>query len=175
MDIKGARKYRFSWEQLGDVNRGRPNLGPNARLEIYRLMQLCFRDVIENEYGTKAADDIFYKSGYLAGEQFYSNVLGGAADLNDFIKKLQFVLRDMGIGILRVEETDLEKGRFVITVSEDLDCSGLPETGQVICTYDEGFVAALLNNFTGKNFVVKEVDCWCTGGRTCRFVAELAA
>ena len=35
----------------------------------------------------------------------------------------------------------------------------------------EGFIAALLESFTGKKFTVKEIDCWCTGDRTCRFEA----
>jgi predicted hydrocarbon binding protein len=169
--MKENRKYRFSWDLLGDIKLGRPNLGPNARLEVYRLMQFSFRDVIEQQYGSKAADAVFYKAGYLAGKEFYKNVVGETANLNEFVKKLQTVLRELGIGILRIEVADLEKGRLVITISEDLDCSGLPEKGYEICTYDEGFIAALLKSFTGKKFVVKEVDCWCTGDRTCRFEA----
>jgi hypothetical protein len=168
------RMYRFSWELLGDIRLGRPNLGPSTRLEVYRLMLFCFRDVIEREYGTGAADRILYNAGYLAGEEFYRNAIGETSDLNGFIKKLQIVLREMGIGILRTEEADLENGRLVITVSEDLDCSGLPETGKQVCTYDEGFFAALLKSFTGKAYEVKEVDCWSTGDRTCRFVAQPA-
>ena len=31
-----------------------------------------------------------------------------------------------------------EKGSFVITMSEDLDCSGLPELDYEVCVYDEG-------------------------------------
>ena len=59
-----------------------------------------------------------------------------------------------------------------MTVSEDFDCSGLPEQGRQICPYDEGLIAGLLESFTGSAFKVKEVDCWCTGDRTCRFTAE---
>lgn len=165
------RKYGFSWELLGDLELGRPNLGPHTRLEVYRLMQFCFRDVLEEQFGTDIADKLFYRAGYLAGEHFYRNLIGSAADLNQFVRKLQELLRELGIGILRVEETDLEAGRFVITLSEDVDCSGLPEKSYEICTYDEGFIAALLESFTGRSFTVREVDCWCTGDRTCRFVA----
>jgi predicted hydrocarbon binding protein len=60
----------------------------------------------------------------------------------------------------------------VVTVSEDLDCSGLPLLDHEICVYDEGFLAGILERYTGQHFRVKEVDCWCTGDRTCRFVAE---
>ena len=62
--------------------------------------------------------------------------------------------------------------QFTVAVAEDLDCSGLPEKDYEFCTYDEGFIAALLESFSGKKFLVKEVDCWCTGDRTCRFTAR---
>ncbi|MEI6521846.1 MAG: 4-vinyl reductase, partial [bacterium] len=82
-------------------------------------------------------------------------------------------LRELNIGVLRLEKADIDNGKFVLTVSEDLDCSGLPDTGEEICAYDEGFIAGILNSFTGAAFKVREVDCWCTGDRTCRFNAEI--
>jgi len=168
------RKYAFSWDLLGDIELGRPNLGNTTRLEMYRLMQFCFRDVLEQRFGAQAADDVFYEAGKLAGAEFAAHLLSKPDELGDFVAELQRVLREMGIGILRVEKADPEKGEFVVTVSEDLDCSGLPESGESVCVFDEGFIAALLESYTGRRFVVKEVDCWCTGDRTCRFTAEVA-
>jgi predicted hydrocarbon binding protein len=167
-----ARKYRFSWDLLGNLELGRPNLGQYTHLEVYRLMQFTFRDVIEAQYGTQAADEVFYAAGKLAGAAFYQHHIGQAEDLNVFVRKLQSALREMGVGILRVEKADAEHGEFILTVSEDLDCSGLPELGHGVCTYDEGFIAALLESFSGRTFEVKEVDCWCMGDRTCRFAAQ---
>lgn len=169
------RKYAFSWDLLGDIELGRPNLGNTTRLEVYRLMQFCFRDVLEQRFGAQAADDVFYEAGKLAGAEFAAHLLSQPGELGDFVAELQRVLRELGIGILRVEKADPERGEFVVTVSEDLDCSGLPESGESVCVYDEGFIAALLESYTGRRFVVKEVDCWCTGDRTCRFTAEVAA
>jgi uncharacterized protein len=166
------RKYKFSWELLGDIAKGRPNLGPTTRLEVYRLMQFTFRDVMEQQIGVEKTDQIFYEAGKLAGAHFYKNCFSNTQDFNSFIKSLQETLRSMGIGILRVEEADMEKGTFILTVSEDLDCSGLPDLGYEVCTYDEGFISGLLESFAGTPFKVKEVDCWCTGDRTCRFTAE---
>lgn len=170
--MAGNRKYQFSWELLGNLDLGRPNLGRTSRLEVYRLLQFCFRDVLEQHLGTEKADQIFYEAGKLAGSQFYQNLLSHRTDFQEFIKELQATLKEMGIGILRVEKADLAANSFVFTVSEDLDCSGLPELDYEICVYDEGFIAGLLENFTGKRFVVKEIDCWCTGDRTCRFTAQ---
>ncbi len=170
--LENKRKYQFHWDLLGDIDLGRPNLGNTTRLEVYRLMQFCFRDVLEQRYGADDADRIFYDSGYLAGREFYQKLIGPQDDINIMVARLQEVVKEMGIGILRVEEADLEQGRLVLTVSEDLDCSGLPESGDQMCTYDEGFIAAILESFSGSTFKVKEVDCWCTGDRTCRFTAQ---
>ena len=167
-----GRKYRFSWKILGDISSGRPNLGPTARIEVYRLMQYTLRDVLEQEFGAEKTDKLYYSAGQLAGKEFYTNAMGTPADLNDFVRTLQNLLVEMGIGILRIEKSDPDTGSFVMTVSEDLDCSGLPETGYGICTYDEGFIAGLMESFTGVPFMAKEIDCWCTGDRTCRFAVN---
>ena len=170
--METRRKYEFSWDLIGDIETGRPNLGNYTRLEVYRLMQFTFRDVIEQRYGAEEADRIFYEAGQKAGAAFYKHVIGEVTTLDAFLKRMQDTLHEMNIGILRVEKTDLETGQFVVTISEDLDCSGLPELDFEICTYDEGFIAGLLESFTGTPFRVKEIDCWCTGDRTCRFSAE---
>ncbi|WP_242852585.1 V4R domain-containing protein [Acetobacterium bakii] len=170
--MNSKRKYEFSWELLGDIEAGRPNLGNTTRVEIYRLMQFTFRDIIEQNLGSRKTDEIFFAAGKLAGKEFYKHTIRHTEDLNDFVNQLQEALKDLGIGILRIEKTDMEKGELTLTVSEDLDCSGLPETGYEICTYDEGFISSLLESFTGKAFEVKEIDCWSTGDRTCRFSAK---
>lgn len=165
------RKYEFSWDLLGDIEAGRPHLGNTTRVEMYRLMQFTFRDIIEKHVGWEKTDIIFYEAGKLAGKEFYQNMVEKSDELNGFINQLQDLLKELGMGILRIEEADMEKGEITLTVAEDLDCSGLPEAGYETCTYDEGFIAALLEGFTGKPFNVKEIDCWCIGDRTCRFRA----
>jgi len=45
---------------------------------------------------------------------------------------------------------------------------------EAVCTFDEGLIAGIFETFTGTPFQVEEVDCWCTGDRTCRFEAKRA-
>ena len=68
---------------------------------------------------------------------------------------------------------DPETGRLVLTVAEDADCSGMPLLGDTVCNYDEGFLAGVLTTYTGKKYTAKEIDCWATGDRLCRFRAEI--
>ncbi len=163
----------FEWNSMGDIAVGRPNLGPSVQVNVYRLMQYTLRDVMIQRIGVAAADGVFYEAGRRAGEGFYNNIVVKAFDLNDFVLKLQHHLREQGIGILRVEKADVERQQFTLTVAEDLDCSGLPVCDEQICVYDEGFIAGLFFGFTGNVYHVKEVDCWCSGDRVCRFEVNL--
>ena len=164
----------FEWTMLGRVAEGRPNLGSTTDVSVYRLMQFTLRDVLIKRYDVETADRIFYEAGQTAGRHFYANLITKKDSFNDFVANLQDVLRDLRIGILRVEKADLDNMTFTLTVAEDLDCSGLPVCEETICTYDEGFIAGLFLAHTGKEFRVKEVDCWCSGDRVCRFAVELA-
>lgn len=164
---------KFVWDDLGDLEKGRPNLGLTVPVLAYRLLQYTFRDVMISELGVKKANDIIIKAGRLAGRQFCENMLNRNFDFNEFVSQLQSVLKEQAIGILRIEKADLEKMRFTLTVAEDLDCSGLPPTDEVICQYDEGFIAGIMEAYTGKPFQAKEIDCWASGERLCRFDVRL--
>lgn len=163
------RKYEFNWDLVGNIDEGRPNLGASVGVDIYRLMQFTLRDALEQEMGEEKTNEIFYKAGKLAGKEFYDHHIAPVSTLDEFVSKTQKMLKEKCVGVLRIEETDLEKGEVILTIDEDLDCSGLPELDYETCIYDEGFVAALFESFTEDNWHAKEIDCWCTGARTCRF------
>jgi len=168
MQLNGA----FSWDMLGDVGIGREHLGMQMPVLVYRLFQYTMRATLVREYGTDEMIRIFRKSGRLAGEEFAKNMLDLALPVMQFLAQLQAVAKELGIGILRVEKFDAESGSAVLTVSEDLDCSGLPVSGECVCNYDEGFIAGILGVYTKKPYFALEVDCWAKGDRVCRFEAE---
>lgn len=165
-------EFKFEWSQLGDIKLGRPSLGRTTSVAVYRLMQFTVRDAIIKHTTPETADRIFYDAGRNAGKALYENMLDNPTGVEEFVSRLQKVLLDLHIGILRIEESDLDRLRFVLTVSEDLDCSGLPVIDEVVCTFDEGLIAGLFEAFTGVPFEAKEIDCWCSGARVCRFEAN---
>jgi predicted hydrocarbon binding protein len=175
--MENLRKYKFNWDTTvgADMQVARPSLGPNTRIEVYRLFQFTLRDILEQRYGTEAADDLFREAGVMAGKAFFEKFLSGATDAASLAAKVQEAFTQLGIGIFRVESAENDNSRFIFTVDEDLDCSGLPDTSDVVCVYDEGFIQGVLESFSGKGFNVREIDCWCTGSRTCRFEAKVLA
>lgn len=172
---ENKRKYEFSWDLIGtDMAVARPSLGPTLRIELYRLLQFTIRDTLEQRYGTVETDDIFKAAGALAGKEFFKKFCTEAKDVSGLAKILQDSFKLLGLGIFRVESSAPDSSEFYLTVEEDLDCSGLPDIDGVVCIYDEGFIQGILESFSGLKFEVNEVDCWCTGARTCRFRAKLA-
>lgn len=168
--FKEERKsLQFDWSHLGDIEWGRPNLGPLTTVAMYRLMQFTLRDAIIAHTDVATANRIFYDAGQGAGKSFYAHLLHDAKDFDHFIAELQETLKTLSIGILRVETSNLGAQHFMLTVAEDLDCSGLPISDESVCTFDEGFISALFSAHFGRQFTARETDCWCTGDRVCRF------
>ncbi len=161
--------YDFTWRDLGDVGVGRPNLGGEVPVSIYRLAQYTMREAIVRRFGEETARAVLRDAGWIAGREFCRNVLDASLDFPAFVARFQDILKTQKIGILRVEKADLDTMTFTVTVSEDLDCSGLPVYGTTVCDFDEGFIAGIFHVYTGRDFSAVEVDCWATGDRTCRF------
>ncbi len=160
----------FTWDKLGDVSIGRTNLGSDMPVVIYRLLQFTMKETLLKTLSKDEAYKIFKDAGRMAGKSFYCELINdNTLNFKDFIAKTQQLLKDYKIGILRVESADLDNLNFTLTVSEDVDCSGLPVSGDTVCEYDEGFLEGILNEYTGKVLDVTEIDCWATGDRVCRF------
>ena len=160
---------KFSWNSLGDIKMGRGELGEEMPVLVYRLMQFTMLDVMSQDLGEEKANAYFRKAGHLAGMEFARHTLNLNQEFDSFVTSLQTALKDLKIGILRMERYDTDTGDITLTVGEDLDCSGLPITEEVVCVYDEGFIAGILEAYSGKTYLVNEVDCWANGARFCRF------
>ena len=162
----------FSWSNLGDIRDGRADLGEEMPVFLYRSMQFALLDVLTKELGADKADECFRKAGFLAGTEFAKQMLDLGLEMNKFLSHLSDALADYKIGILHMEAFDPDTGNLVLTVGQDLDCSGLPITNETACRYDEGFFSGIFNIYTGKEYIVREIDCWASGGRVCRFDAQ---
>lgn len=170
-DIEDENK--FTWDSIGNIVDGRRNLGENMPVYVYRLFQFTLKDELAKRYGNEETIAIFRSAGELAGKEFARRLLDITLPFNEFAAHLQAILEESKIGILRIEKFDLNTGEAILTIGEDLDCSGLPITGETVCNYDEGFLAGILKVYTKKEYVVTEVDCWATGSRVCRFEAKV--
>ena len=161
----------YCFVETSEVPKGRENLGDWMPVDIYRLFQYTLRDTLEKEEGHEGMVRIFRNAGRKAGKRLTDAFLNPCQSPDHFLAQLQKIMQEKKIGVLRVEEFDPDSGRAVMTISEDLDCYGLPMLSETVCNYDEGLIAGILEQYTGKSYQVTETDCWATGARACRFVA----
>lgn len=154
----------------------RENLGDEMPVVIYRAFQYAVYDELAEGYGVETARSIIREAGRKVGLRFFGELdVEEGLPLNEFFAVVQKQLKELKMGILRIELADEELGKFQLAIAEDLDCSGLPMMGETVCFYDEGFLAGIFEAYTGREYDVLEIDCWATGGRVCRFTANPTA
>ncbi|MDW5562259.1 MAG: V4R domain-containing protein [Methanomassiliicoccus sp.] len=164
----------FEWDDIGDLSVGRPNLGDVTSVTVFRLMQFSMRYVLEERFGVDETDAMLRRAGRLAGKEFAATQLHRSGSPQEYLEEVASKMIDLRVGVLRAEKADFERMELVLTVSEDLDCSGVPVTGRPICSFDAGFIAGVFERFAGRQFEVKEIDCWATGAKLCRFTVRPA-
>ena len=148
------------WSDETELN-SREHLGDLVPVKVYRLLEYSVRDTLVKEYGQERANELFRRAGMAAGKSLTMHLLKESLSLPPyaFFTHLRDLLRNLQMGIQQMERFDPESGYLLLTMSEDLDCSGLP------------VLAGVLQIYTGRRYRVKEIDCWATGSRTCRFEA----
>ena len=155
------------------MGHGRENLGTELPVAVYRMLEYSFREELSGRFGKEEQISIFRGAGYRAGTFFAQNCLDLTLEFSAFAAQLQQQLEAFKIGVLRIEETEEDTGKMVLTISEDADCSGLPAIGETVCNYDEGFLSGILTAYTGKPYGAVEINCWAAGARVCCFRAEV--
>lgn len=166
------KPLRFE-EYLKYDENSRGNLGEELPVLIYRMLEYSLKDELVQRFGKETQVEIFRSAGRTAGEYFTKHMLDMDQPMDAFVNQLQNKMKELKIGVLRIEDVDEESGRIILTVAEDADCSGLPVLGETVCNYDEGFIAGVLSTYSGKMYTAVEVDCWATGDRVCRFHANI--
>ena len=166
------KPLRFE-EYLKYDENSRGNLGEELPVLVYRMLEYSLKDELVQRFGKETQVEIFRSAGRTAGEYFTKHMLDMDQPMDAFVNQLQNKMKELKIGVLRIEDVDEESGRIILTVAEDADCSGLPVLGETVCNYDEGFIAGVLSTSSGKMYTAVEVDCWATGDRVCRFHANI--
>ncbi len=158
--------------KIGDLHLGREEMGLEMPVAMYRLFEFSVREALIQMYGEGEMEKLLMFAGQISGANFTSKYLNLSLPYPEFIKNVRNILVDFKVGFLDIESFDKNTGEFIITVKEDLDCSGMPNISKPLCQYDAGFLAAILSEYTKKTYTAKEIDCWGTGANLCRFEAK---
>lgn len=139
---------------------------------VSRLFLFSLKEVLAARYGLAATVDIIREGGRLAGRRFAENALDLNGAMDYFINNTQNALMQMNLGALRMEKAEERCLEFTLTLVKDPAYCRLPHTQAESGCYDEGFLEGVLEAYMGKQYRVRQVDCWENGERTCRFEAR---
>ena len=159
---------------MGNIGTGRPGLGNVTAVTACRLFRFSLRHVLEERLGVGGADELLRSAGSLAGKEFAAPQLDRGKGLEAYLDDVASKMCDLKIGMLKTEKVGLSGSKFILGVSEDLDCSGVPINGGPMCSFDEGFIYGIFKRFAGSAFEVKKAARWSTGAKVCRFLVQPA-
>ncbi|MEG2199441.1 MAG: EAL domain-containing protein, partial [Anaerovorax sp.] len=167
-------KTPFQFSSIGNISLGRGALGTDMPVFVYRLFQFTMRQALSDIYGEGEMIDAFRQSGKIAGKAFAQEFLDLKLELQEFTVNFKEKFEQSKIGILKIEAIDQRKEKIVLTIEEDVSCSGISvyEIRNQICKYEEGFLQGVFGEYTGREYFAVEVDCWGTGAKLCRFVVS---
>jgi uncharacterized protein len=121
----------------------RPTLGDDAGVALYRLLRLV---ALEDIIGRGAAG-----TAYVAGKK-----LGGSLGLTSLEQFLELCAA-LKIGVIEVPV--LTASRVHVDVYECITCSGMEPVGRVLCHFEGGLIAGVVEGVLGKRTRAKEVTC----------------
>jgi hypothetical protein len=133
MFIEKRDHGRFSWVDLGDIETGRPHLGPMVPVLVYRLLQYTLRDVLIQEINAEKAKDCSSSPGRMAGTFFPTYLTETAINDSRQLQALKNLKMESYVWRDRLRES-----RYDPYGRRGPDCSGLPLLNAVVCVYYRG-------------------------------------
>ena len=137
----------------------RPTLGDTAGVALYRLLRLV---ALEDIIGRGAAG-----TAYVAGKK-----LGNSLQLPTLDAFLE-LCATLKIGVIEVPV--LTDSRIHVDVYECITCAGLRTVGRVLCHFEGGLIAGVVETVVKKRSKAREVTCiGGLGHDSCGFELELS-
>ena len=109
--------------------------------KLYQIMQHTIVDVLFDAYGQAESHKLIRTAGFKAGISYAESVLDLSDKLFLFIRHLQKIFKELGIGMLKVEKVSAGAVEF------NLDCSEHLRYGYAVCCYGEGLLSGILETY----------------------------
>ena len=125
------------------LNVMRPSLGDTAGVALYRLLRLV---ALEDIIGRGAAG-----TAYVAGKKLGNSL--GLTSLEAFLD----LCNALKIGVIEVPV--LTESRIHVDVYECITCAGLAPVGRILCHFEGGLIAGVIETVVKKRAKAREVTC----------------
>ena len=125
------------------LNVMRPTLGDTAGVALYRLLRLV---ALEDIIGRGAAG-----TAYVAGKNLGNSL--GLTSLEAFLE----LCNALKIGVIEVPV--LTESQIRVVVYECITCAGLAPVGRVLCHFEGGLIAGVVETVVKKRARARETTC----------------
>lgn len=151
------------------VDNARPTLGNTVPVTLFRALRVDgMMAGLDAAIGD--ASTLVYNSGRLVGGPVGEAIAAQAeGDLNKFLGGVVQTSKDLGIGVISLVPDSLNAEGMTLRVDECVTCAGGPVVGKKICHFEGGFIASVVEGFTGKTAVATETHCNANGDDACIF------
>jgi uncharacterized protein len=114
------------------------------------------------------------KALYEAGEFFAKKCLVKAniKDVQLIIQEIQKTFENLEIGI--ISPLQITPTRWILRLEESATAYGTIVRGNMLCHFEAGVIAGIIENSINKKTIVKETNCIGTGHKSCEFVVQFS-
>ncbi|KJS20567.1 MAG: hypothetical protein VR72_14325 [Clostridiaceae bacterium BRH_c20a] len=135
------------------INNSRTCLSSDIPLSTFRLLRLIgIKEILGDSAGPT-----LYMTGKSVGKQI---------PVNTTEQFMDFII-DHRIGIPEIENID--ENNIIVRVWECMTCSGLPNTGELLCHFESGLIAGAAENITGRRAKCTQTKGISHGDSYCQF------
>ncbi|WP_448589376.1 hypothetical protein [Thermodesulfobium sp.] len=146
-------------DRVGNLDAGRPNLGLLMPVFMCRFFLISVQEKLREKFGQLEADKVFYEAFFLAGNEFCEKFVSHEGDVKKFLISLQTSFKDQRLGILQLEDIDLNSLYFEVSLLEDVFCSGIQQEEHLL-SLSEGFLAGIFSFYFKRIFEARALSLW---------------
>src|SRR5271157_506118 len=134
--------------------------------KVVQTIARVFITAIDSRVPEGAA--LLFDSGTMVGK--YLDPLFQSVEMDPLVEELGQFWRKFSFG--EIDEVMQTSDAVYFNVYDCFECSHVPNVGQTICRFDEGFLSTLLSEKLKTQYSVEELECYGTGAGHCRFVVK---
>lgn len=151
----------------------RPSLGGTVPVALFRALRVDgMMKGLDAAIGD--ASTLVYSAGRTVGAPVGKSIAEQAnGDLNAFLGGVVDVAQALGIGVISLVPGSLTDKGMTLRVDECVTCAGAESIGKKICHFEGGFIASVVEGFTGSSAIATETLCNANGDDACVFHVDL--
>jgi len=156
--------------KLDEISKiARPTMGDSVPLVIFRAFRHFSADYVTKVLG-RGAGVVFQNSGLDLGRE--AGAMLHRPTLDEYLGEVVRFVRELKVGHLKPHE--LTETTMKFGLDECITCCGMEPRGGMICHFETGFVAGIVEAYVGKRVRARETLCGYNGDGICEVTIDLS-